>query len=299
MRWIICPLIMVSASCVSSERTTSQDQPISKRRLYEVVVNGKYGYIDRTGTMVILPRFDNAFPFSEGLALVSIEYRWGHIDESGGFAVAPRFWNADSFHDGRAMFTDENSRKNGYIDRTGAIVIPPTYDFAEPFRGGIARVGIYTVSEEELDRLGQEILDLEGDELEAKRAEFEAQYVKYSLIDPLGNVVEDESRYRQVEDQRVGKLVRAQNDHGLVGYANREGKIVIEPRFQNGAEFSEGLAAVEIDGLWGFIDEDGRLVIMPQWIWAHDFCSGLAPVGNSSGYGYIDRNGEYVWNPTR
>jgi len=39
----------------------------------------------------------------------------------------------------------------------------------------------------------------------------------------------------------------------------------IEPQFDWAAEFSEGLAAVEVDGLWGFINRDGRFAIEPQF----------------------------------
>ena len=35
-------------------------------------LGGKYGFIDRTGKMVINPQFDNAYHFSDGLALVGL-----------------------------------------------------------------------------------------------------------------------------------------------------------------------------------------------------------------------------------
>jgi len=39
-------------------------------RLYPVVVEGKWGYIDNTGKVAVAPRFGAAFRFSEGLAPV-------------------------------------------------------------------------------------------------------------------------------------------------------------------------------------------------------------------------------------
>jgi hypothetical protein len=52
---------------------------------------GKWGYIDKSGKMVIEPQFENALFFSGGLAHVSpltgeeIRGMWGYIDKSGQF----------------------------------------------------------------------------------------------------------------------------------------------------------------------------------------------------------------------
>ena len=40
--------------------------------LFKVLVNGKVGFIDRTGKMVIKPQFDFVRDFSEGLAEVNL-----------------------------------------------------------------------------------------------------------------------------------------------------------------------------------------------------------------------------------
>ena len=43
-----------------------------KTRLYPVEQCGKWGYIDRKGAMVIRPKFDDAWAFSEDLAAVEM-----------------------------------------------------------------------------------------------------------------------------------------------------------------------------------------------------------------------------------
>ena len=49
------------------------------------ISQGKYGYIDKKGNVVIKPEFDFVFPFSEGLStVVNYEYQ-GYIDTNGNY----------------------------------------------------------------------------------------------------------------------------------------------------------------------------------------------------------------------
>ena len=78
------------------------------------------------------------------------------------------------------------------------------------------------------------------------------------------------------------------------GYIDSEGDWVIEPRFKWEREFSEGLAAVEIDRRIGYIDSTGTVVIEPVFDSAQSFSEGLAVAG---GGGYIDKAGAWVITP--
>ena len=73
-------------------------------------IDGKTGYIDKTGKIVVDPQFERVYGmdgcFHEGLALVSLD------------------------------------RKYGYIDRTGKLVINTQFDDARPFSEGLANVWI-------------------------------------------------------------------------------------------------------------------------------------------------------------
>ena len=53
--------------------------------LFPVSNNRKYGYIDKTGKMIIKPQFDYATVFSEGMAHAKIEGKRGFIDKTGKF----------------------------------------------------------------------------------------------------------------------------------------------------------------------------------------------------------------------
>uniref|UniRef100_A0A7C4CB44 WG repeat-containing protein n=1 Tax=candidate division WOR-3 bacterium TaxID=2052148 RepID=A0A7C4CB44_UNCW3 len=60
--------------------------------LFPVIVGGKWGYIDKSGSLVVNPQFDWAADFSEGLARVGIgvwPLKYGYIDKNGKFVWEP------------------------------------------------------------------------------------------------------------------------------------------------------------------------------------------------------------------
>jgi hypothetical protein len=120
---------------------------------------GKWGYIDTSGKMVISPQFDGAGPFSTGLAAVFVGKRklaeadigkYGYIDVAGKFVAEPQFGHAYSFDKdsglaivcvGKCSY-DDNEKKFGFVNRSGKFVINPQFDDVEEFIGGLARVSM-------------------------------------------------------------------------------------------------------------------------------------------------------------
>jgi hypothetical protein len=85
---------------------------------------------------------------------------------------------------------------------------------------------------------------------------------------------------------------------GQWGYMDRSGRIAIEPRFSDGREFSEGLAAVSLgEGACkssGYIDATGQMVIEAAFDDAYSFTDGLAKVTLGGLDGYVDASGALV-----
>jgi len=92
---------------------------------------------------------------------------------------------------------------------------------------------------------------------------------------------------------------------GKTGYINEQGKVIVNPQYDEGWEFSEGLAPVRIGNKWGYINHRGRIVIKPQFFQAMNFKEGLASVGvfyagervidsRVGYYGYIDKTGKLI-----
>lgn len=106
--------------------------------LVAVETNGKEGFIDLGGRMIILPTFDYVGPFRDGLATAQVSGSYGFIDRSGKVAIEAVFEEASSFSEGLAKIILDG--KVGYIDRLGRAVIAPRYDDGEDFSDGYARV---------------------------------------------------------------------------------------------------------------------------------------------------------------
>lgn len=116
--------------------------------------NGKYGYIDKTGKVVVPFLFSEGGHFSEGLARVgNDEKKYGFIDTTGTVVIQFQFEEAPmellfyesglsvahtDFCEGLARVCKDG--KFGFIDQKGNIIIPIQYDYAQSFQEGLARV---------------------------------------------------------------------------------------------------------------------------------------------------------------
>jgi hypothetical protein len=105
-----------------------------------VTVANKYGYIDRSGKMVIPPQYDDVGPFSEGLAYVESKENQGFIDKTGKMVIkGEEFVEARGFSEGLAAARGKIGTY-GFIDKTGHFVIPPQFHRVGDFSEGLAAV---------------------------------------------------------------------------------------------------------------------------------------------------------------
>lgn len=102
--------------------------------------DGKYGYIDTKGRWVIKPQFDFTYKFSEGLAMVRSGKMHSWIDRKGNTVIQPMEFEAvcEGFNEGRCAV--KRGGKWGYIDRSGRMIVEPRFKKASKFSGGVAQV---------------------------------------------------------------------------------------------------------------------------------------------------------------
>lgn len=201
--------------------------------LFPVAQEGLWGYIDASGDVVIEPRFDRAYEFSEGVALVETADGFGYIHPDGRFAVEPQFEDGWHFSGGVAPVQAEGTWR--LIDKNARIVADPQ----DEYRPAAAVDEDYQPREFQLMQSGG----------------------LYGYRSASGDVV-IEPRFDQAWYFSDGLARVKLNDRW--GFINAEGDVVIEPAFDLAWDFTRGLALVMVDGKYGYIDRSGDYVWRPS-----------------------------------
>jgi len=311
-------------------------QANTPRRLFQVQQDGKWGFIDSSGNVVISPKFSKAQSFADGLAAVQYRGKWGYIDESGKFAIEPQFADADAFHHGHAGVEVDGFW--GFIDSSSKFTIPPQFDRIQSFVDGSTAVtndgaeywqyvdgsgnGLSNVvtnipwgfsegltplelngKEGYVDLRGHFVIPPEFAEANVFSESLAAVKLdniwdgKWGVIDRSGQVV-IQPKFDWVMGFHEGVAI-AQVGHKN-GIIKKDGSWVLPPTYVFLHSMSESRAAFSKDrNKWGYLDENGKLVIEPQFDNAGDFDGGLAQVEVQGRLGYIDHTGRYVWNPSK
>ena len=107
----------------------------------------RYGFINRSGKLVIPLQYAGAQNFSQGLAVVRVPNRqkghigrMGYIDRQGQMVIPARYYLADSFAEGLAAVQIKENGRWGFIDKQGRQIIASRYDHAWGFSEGLAAV---------------------------------------------------------------------------------------------------------------------------------------------------------------
>lgn len=259
--------------------------------------NGKYGYIDKTGKVVIPCEWDDANPFFEGLAGVrDSNKKWGFINKSGNLVIPCKWDKVERFTEGVACVQDNNG-KRGFINRKGELVIPCKWKYAFRLDRGLSCVQDDDDKYGYIDKNGKVVIPCEWNNLgdfHEGLARVEEEYEKWGFIDKNGEVVIP-CTWLWVNDFSEGLASVTDNNHKC-GFIDKTGKVVIPCEWNDAADFSDWLAAVkDSNGKWGFIDNNGEVVIPCEWDDVFDFSEGLALVKDiDEKWGFINKTGKVM-----
>ncbi len=258
----LAALMMFGTGCDTLGIGGNDEEPVVG--LYPVELEGRWGYVNANGRMVVEPRFTSASEFQDGVAPVrNGNWGWGFITPDGEYLIEPQFSAVRHFSEGLAAVRFDG--RWGYINREGTFVINPALTEAYSFADGRAFV---------------------------RTSDWNWEY-----IDKSGDVIrtDDTPRFDENNEGSFNDGLALVRREGTFGYIDTSTRPFIPLQYTEARAFSDGRAAIKISDRWGFIDRDKNTVIDPQYISAGSFMNGLAPVrasGNS--WGFIDRSGRLV-----
>lgn len=230
-----------------------------------IKVNNKWGYLNTQGKLAIAAQYDKVLEFTEGHAAAKKGNAYVILDTKGNETPVSNVADIKRFSEGLAPFVDA-SKKTGFINPQGQIVIPAQFESVGYFKSGLAwartadkKIGYITKTGEwaiqpkfdvakDFDATGTYARVRTGDKWSYTTAKGELFYV---------------SDTEQYGDFTEGLSTGKRNQK--MGFYNLKGQWVIEPRFDNVREFKNGFAAVKDGEKWGVINTKGEWVIQPQY----------------------------------
>ena len=162
----------VKASSETIETTKQSFTFFDNNELNIISIEGKYGYMDNDGEIVIQPTFDSADEFVNGVAKVGMENKDGEmkyalIDTDGEYLVTlGTYESIGYFNAGLAVVSKKIDKENiryGYIDTDGEEVIPcDLYRAGKMSDDGYAYVITAAKEHAVIDTDGDTVLVIEG-----------------------------------------------------------------------------------------------------------------------------------------
>lgn len=228
--------------------------------------NMKYGYIDKTGKVVIPLEYDEASAFSEGLACVMKvdadgNRKYGYIDKTGNVVIPMKYWLADSFSEGLAEVKESESSPYQYIDKKGSVVFTLSSEY---LHGGSFSEGLAVAS---LKKGGNVYIGYNGaEEISAREyggaGDFSDGLALVTKNDADGN-------YKHGYIDTMGKLVIPLEYEGSINLDFHDGLAMAYKRDAD-SNFLINKTGAEVldvgrfganylgDGLWSFRDPDNH-----------------------------------------
>jgi hypothetical protein len=158
----------------------------------------------------------------------------------------------------------QQGQKWGYKNPLGGVVIPPKYDSAGPFYEGLAGVEVGNLWGF-IDEKGVMVIrpSFGGYFGDLRFSEGRCQ-VDGGYIDKTGkNILKPGLRATGNFSDGLAPVIDNQTQKW--GYVNPRGNLAIPCQYEEGADFSDGLACVKVGGKYGIIDTRGKTVIAPQF----------------------------------
>jgi hypothetical protein len=227
----------------------------------------KWGLMDVSGRWLVPAKYKSLTEFNDGAAIGESGGNFFILNSKGEESPIKivRVKVIKNFSEGLAPFC---TRKGcGFINTMGNQVIPDNFQTVGYFAGGLAW------ARNSNGRIG--FIDTNGNWV------IQPQYSAVSDFDPATKVAK----------------VKLPNSIAWI-YISDSGEVLNINNTSSSGDFSEGLCYGKTsDGLVGFFDKDGKWIIEPRFKAVRNFKNGYAAAREDVGWGIIDKQGNWIVQP--
>jgi hypothetical protein len=303
------------------------DEALSKLILLPVEIDGKWGYIDDNGKLIIPATYSEAGYFNDDLAAVQKDGKYGYISKSNKVVIEAIYDDAQDFSDSRGIV--EKNGKYGLIDRNGFLIFETIFEEIGPLSEGLlyakkdSLYGYYTKNR--INRIPEKFEEAESFEGGMARVKIEG---KQAIIDSVGSFIVkpfyeeidfysdtllifiendkygicklDGTKIHEPKYDYIGKLDNSRGifvENNKIGYFNEQASIVIPanfdtyPNYQSYSVFKNGFAGAKKGGKMGLIDINGKTFV-PFGFQEIGTITNLISFKKNDKWGFIDNTGK-------
>ncbi len=247
--------------------------------------NGKFGYIDKNGKLVIDYKFVGAKDFKNGYAEVSNGTYWALIDKKGK-RISDWYEQINDFKGNLAIVKKLDNV--GFINRSGKFM-GQWYKTIEPLKYGLYKVYKYEkyalVNSEGyiVSQWFDKIYNFKNGYLEVEKEG------KYAFVNKIGAMVI--GWYDKI-GKIVNGIIKVENN-GKYGFYNVE-SFYISNFYDSLGVFHDGWAIVKNKGKYTFIGKKGNLMSKFTFDKCYDFENKIAKVEKDKKAAYISDSGKII-----
>jgi len=258
----------------------------------------KWGYSNREKQMVIPAIYDQTFRFIGQIARVKLKGKYGLITADGKEFLPPIYDEIEDFSTGYFLNEDGSCSifkdgKYGLVSCYGKILVDANCDSPEEAVIIAAKLG-WNGCVPHTFHPSIPLETIKNIEVIGAYADGVAPFRKdnrWGLITEEGKIL-IEPKYDNIpgKENESWPFLHAEK----WGILDNTGNAIVDAQFDGSRGFSNGQAACQEAGLWGAIDLSGNWVIEPQYSELGEFRDGLSAAQKDGLYGFINETGEVV-----
>jgi len=258
---------------------------------------GSHGYINPADEEIIPFRYEMAFPFTEGLALVKKNNKYIYLNKEG-LAMSNQYDWAENIANSIAKVKRDN--KFGLVNNKGKEILSTEYDMIGDFQDGFAIVckGCQKLDFEKgsygmISQSGKLITSVTYKKVKNFSQELIKVYTHDKKEGFIKKFSDDEPLiFDYADDFCVDGFVHVQRN-GKFGIMDETGRLITDCKYDKIDEFSDGMAKVKIGEQIFFVSNEGKeLVLKNKYDKISNFRNGFAAVSRNGKWGYINKLGD-------